>query len=261
MATIADIRSWDGDRPIVMLTAADAPTASLLEQSGIDLLLVGDSLGNTLLGYDSTLPVTLDEMASHTAAVVRGAEHVPIVADMPFLSYGADETESIRHCGRMIKEAGADAVKLESGPHTVALTDRLTDMGIPVMAHVGTRPQHTNQTGGLERSGSTAETAAAIEEMAIEHERAGAFSVVLEHVPAAVGRSVTAALSVPTIGIGAGPATDGQVLVLADVIGLTSDPPPFASRYGDVAGEIREAASAYRAAVVAGEFPEPTERD
>jgi 3-methyl-2-oxobutanoate hydroxymethyltransferase len=255
MTGIATVRNWDGERPLTMLTAYDAPTARLVEAAGIDVILVGDSLGNAILGYDSTVPVTLEEMASHTAAVVRATETVPVVADMPFLSYGADEDASVRHCGRMVKEAGADAVKVESGPHTVSLTERLTEMGIPVMAHVGTRPQHTHQEGGLGRAGTTPEAAAEIEELAVEHEDAGAFAVVVEHVPEAVARSVTEAVEIPTIGIGAGPDTDGQVLVLADVLGLSEDTPPFAEQFGDVAGEMEQAIGRYRDHVRDGTFP------
>ncbi len=255
MTGIADLEDRTGERPITMLTAYDAPTARIVEESGIDLILVGDSLGNTILGYDSTVPVTLAEMESHTAAVVRATDEVPVVADMPFLSYGAETAASIRNCGRMLKKVGADAVKLESGPHTVSLTERLTDMGIPVMAHVGTRPQHTNQRGGLGQAGSTADEAAEIERSALEHENAGAFSVVIEHVPDEVGRTVTDAVGIPTIGIGAGPDTDGQVLVLADVLGLTDQTPPFAEQFGDVAGEMRAAITAYREAVETGKFP------
>ncbi|MFB6085569.1 MAG: 3-methyl-2-oxobutanoate hydroxymethyltransferase [Halodesulfurarchaeum sp.] len=255
MTTVADVRNWPGERPLTMLTAYDAPTARIVEESGIDVILVGDSLGNSVLGYDSTIPVTLEEMHSHTAAVVRATEDVPVVADMPFLSYGAAEGESVENCGRMVKEGGADAVKLESGPHTVSLTDRLTDMGVPVMAHVGTRPQHTHQQGGLGKAGTTQEEAAEIAQIAAEHEAAGAFAVVVEHVPAALGRAVTDAINVPTIGIGAGPDTDGQVLVLADVLGLSEEIPPFAERFADVAGEMREAVEGYRAAVDRGAFP------
>ncbi|APE95017.1 3-methyl-2-oxobutanoate hydroxymethyltransferase [Halodesulfurarchaeum formicicum] len=255
MSGIATIRTDTRDAPITMLTAADAPTAKIIEESGIDVILVGDSLGNTLLGYDSTIPVTQDEMESHTAAVVRGTETVPVVADVPFLSYGADRAESVRNCGRFIKEAGADAVKLESGPHTVSLTDRLTDMGIPVMAHVGTRPQHARQAGGLGQTGGSESEADAIVSLAEAHEAAGAFAVVVEHVPDDVGRAVTEALSVPTIGIGAGPATDGQVLVLADVLGLSESVPPFAEQFGEVRREMRAAIEGYQDAVTRGDFP------
>lgn len=255
MTSIGDLQRLAAERPLTMLTAYDAPTARLLEESGIDVILVGDSLGNTVLGYESTLPVTQAEMESHTAAVVRATSTVPVIADMPFLSYGVKQSESIRNCGRMLKEVGADAVKLESGPHTVDLTEQLTDRGIPVMAHVGTRPQHTHQDGGLTQKGKSDAEAEKIVRLAKEHEEAGAFSVVVEHVPDSLGRTVTDAVEVPTIGIGAGPDTDGQVLVLADVLGLTEESPPFSEQFGDVAAEMRSAMTAYREAVVDGRFP------
>lgn len=255
MADIADLQAVAAERPLTMLTAHDAPTARLLEECGIDLLLVGDSLGPTILGYDSTIPVTRAAMEHHVDAAVRATEEIPVVADMPFLSYGVDAAESIRHCGRMLKDAGADAVKVESGPHTVSLTDRLTDRGIPVMAHVGTRPQHARQEGGLDQSGTTSAAADEIVALARDHEAAGAFAVVVEHVPEAVGKRVTEALDVPTIGIGAGPGTDGQVLVLADVLGLTDDPPPFAHAFGDVESEMRSAIEGFREAVKDGTVP------
>ncbi|MFW5900641.1 MAG: 3-methyl-2-oxobutanoate hydroxymethyltransferase [Halodesulfurarchaeum sp.] len=255
MTSIEELHRLAAEGPITMLTAYDAPTARLIEESGIDIILVGDSLGNTVLGYESTLPVTLAEMESHTAAVVRATSTVPVIADMPFLSYGIKRSESIRNCGRMLKEVGADAVKLESGPHTVALTDQLTDRGIPVMAHVGTRPQHTHQDGGLTQKGESDAEAETIVRLAKEHEEAGAFSVVVEHVPDSLARTVTDAVDVPTIGIGAGPDTDGQVLVLADVLGLTEESPPFSEQFGDVAGEMRSAMTEYREAVEDGQFP------
>lgn len=255
MTGIGDLGDRDASGPITMLTAYNAPTARLIEESGVDMILVGDSLGNTVLGYDSTLPVTLAEMESHTAAVNRATAEIPIVADMPFLSYGVDMSESIRNCGRMLKEVGADAVKLESGPHTISLTEKLTDRGIPVMAHVGARPQHTHQEGGLGQKGTTESEATEIERLAKEHADAGAFAVVVEHVPDSIGRAVTEAVDIPTIGIGAGPDTNGQVLVLADVLGLTETTPPFSEQFGDVAGEMRSAIDDYRRAVEDGDFP------
>ena len=255
MTTISDIESIGEERPITMLTAYDAPTATLVEEAGVDLLLVGDSLGNTVLGYESTIPVTRAEMESHTAAVVRATEEIPVVADMPFLSYGVSEAESIRHCGRMLKDVGADAVKVESGPHTVSLTERLVERGIPVMAHVGTRPQHAKQTGGLGKAGRTEEEVAEMLRIAEQHEAAGAFAIVVEHVPPDVGRRVTETVSVPTIGIGAGEGTDGQVQVLSDVLGLTEEMPPFAEAFGNVREEMRSAIEAYREAVETEEFP------
>jgi 3-methyl-2-oxobutanoate hydroxymethyltransferase len=249
-----DIREKAGEEPITMLTAYDAPTAELVDEAGIDVVLVGDSVGNTRLGYDSTLPVTVDEVASLTAAVARATEDALVVADMPFLSYGADEGEAIENCGRMLKEADADAVKLESGPHTVDLTRRLTRLGIPVQAHLGLTPQRENETG-LFRQGTDAESARRILDLAREHEAAGAFSLVLEHVPANLAATVTEAIDIPTIGIGAGPECDGQVLVVDEVIGLSEETAPFSKAFGDVRSEMEAAIGAYADAVAAGEFP------
>ncbi|MDL5361376.1 3-methyl-2-oxobutanoate hydroxymethyltransferase [Halalkalicoccus sp. NIPERK01] len=253
MPTVADIRA--ANETITMLTAYDAPTAELVERAGIDVILVGDSMGNAVLGHDSTLPVTIEEVASRTAAVSRVTDEALVVADMPFLSFGVDEAESIENAGRMVKEAGADAVKLESGPHTVGLTERLVELGIPVMAHLGLTPQRVNQIGGYGRQGTTREAAAEIVDLARAHEEAGAFSLVLEHVPANLAAGITEALDVPTIGIGAGPDCDGQVLVITDVIGLGDWSPPFSKQFGDVRGEIESAVGKYKEAVESGEFP------
>lgn len=250
-----DIRQMAGEEPITMLTAYDTPTAELVDEAGIDVALVGDSVGNLRLGYDSTIPVTIDEMASLTAAVARGAEEALVVADMPFLSFGADDDDAIEHCGRMVKEAGADAVKLESGPHTVELTSRLTDIGIPVQAHLGLTPQHENETG-LFRQGTTPEAAQRMMDLAHKHERAGAFSLVLEHVPANVAEQITEAIEIPTIGIGAGPHCDGQVLTVDEVIGLSEDVAPFSKKFGDARGEMASAIEAYKTAVEDGEYPD-----
>lgn len=255
MPSVQDLRRRAGDRPITMLTAYDAPTAAIVDRAGIDVILVGDSMGNAVLGYEDTLPVTVDEMESHAAAVARATEDALVVADMPFLSVGVDRAKSVEHCGRMLKSADADAVKLESGPHTVELTDRLTSLGIPVMAHLGLTPQHVNQLGGYGRQGTTTEAAERILELAKAHESAGAFSLVLEHVPSNVASQITDALDVPTIGIGAGPDTDGQVLVLTDVFGLSERSPPFSAAFGDVRSEMESAVDAYREAVESGSFP------
>jgi 3-methyl-2-oxobutanoate hydroxymethyltransferase len=253
MPTVQEIQRRD--EPLTMLTAYDAPTAAIVDEAGVDLILVGDSMGNAVLGYDSTLPVTMEEVASHTGAVSRAVDDALIVADMPFLSYGTTDGTGIENAGRLIKEAGANAVKIESGPHTVELTDRLVDLGIPVMAHLGLTPQRRNQIGGYARQGTTEEAAAEIRDLAEKHEAAGAFSLVLEHVPDDLAAEVTAGLDIPVIGIGAGAETDGQVLVLTDVIGLSESVPPFAEEFGDVRGEIEDAVTAYRDAVEDGSFP------
>ena len=249
-----DIRAKAGEEPLTMLTAYDAPTAELVGEAGVDMVLVGDSVGNTRLGYDSTLPVTVEEMASHTAAVARATDDALVIADMPFLSYGADEGDAVENCGRMLKEADADAVKLECGPHTVELTQRLTRLGIPVQAHLGLTPQRENETG-LFRQGTDEDSAREILDLASEHERAGAFSLVLEHVPANLARAVTENISIPTVGIGAGPHCDGQVLVIDEVIGLSEGTAPFSKAFGDVRSEMREAIESYAGAVEDGEFP------
>ncbi|PSP83408.1 3-methyl-2-oxobutanoate hydroxymethyltransferase [Halobacteriales archaeon QS_1_68_17] len=243
------------DRPIAMLTAYDAVTAEIADAAGVDVLLVGDSMGNAVLGYDTTLPVTVDEVASRTGAVVRGVDDALVVADMPFLSFGVDESEAIKNCGRMIQEEGADGIKLESGPHTVALTERLTQLGIPVMAHLGLTPQRINQLGGYSRQGTTREAADEIRDLAVAHEDAGAFALVLEHVPANLAAAVTEELSIPTIGIGAGPDCDGQVLVLTDAVGLSDWAPSFSKQFGDVRGEMAAAVEDYVEAVTEGSFP------
>jgi len=255
MPTVADIREMAGEEPITMLTAYDATTAGLVESAGTDIILVGDSMGNATLGYDTTLPVTVDEMASHTAAVARGTDEALAVADMPFLSVGTDRKTSIENAGRMLKEADADAVKIESGPHTVDLTKDLVDLGIPVMAHLGLTPQRVNELGGYSRQGTTEEAAERIAELAVAHEEAGAFSLVLEHVPANLAAAITEELTIPTIGIGAGPDCDGQVLVFHDAVGLSPRTPPFAEVFGDVRSEMIDALEAYVEAVEDGEFP------
>jgi 3-methyl-2-oxobutanoate hydroxymethyltransferase len=242
------------DDPITVLTAYDTPTARIVDDAGVDVILVGDSIGDVVLGHDSALPVGLDTMATHTAAVARGADDALVIADLPFLSYGVSQPESLRNAGRLLTEAGAGAVKIESGPHTVELTRRLVELGIPVQAHLGLTPQHVNRVG-LQRQGTDAEAAAEILDLAEAHEDAGAFSLVLEHVPANLAAVVTDELDIPTIGIGAGPETDGQVLVINDAVGLSERAPPFATAFGDVRGEMVEAVEAYRDAVESGSFP------
>jgi 3-methyl-2-oxobutanoate hydroxymethyltransferase len=249
-----DIREKAGVSPITMLTAYDAKDAAVVDEAGVDMVLVGDSMGNLRLGHDSTIPVTLEEALSATAAVSRATEDALVVADMPFLTFGVDENQSVEHCGRMLKEADADAVKLECGEHTVALTRRLTQLGIPVQAHLGLTPQGENETG-LYRQGTDEEGARRIVELAEAHEEAGAFSLVLEHIPANLGRIVTERLDIPTIGIGAGPDCDGQVLVIDEVVGLTEGVAPFGEAFGDVRGEMQRAVADYKAAVESGSFP------
>jgi 3-methyl-2-oxobutanoate hydroxymethyltransferase len=254
MPTVQDIRSKAGKEPITMVTAYDAVTAALAEQAGVDIALIGDSMGNAVLGYDDTLPVTIDEVASRTGAVARGVEDTLVVADMPFLSFGTDLQASVENCGRMIKEERANAVKIESGEHTVELTDRLTDLGIPVIAHVGLTPQSVNQTG-YTRQGSDPEQAEEIARLARKHEKSGAFACILEHIPANLAAQITDELAIPTIGIGAGSDCDGQVLVINDILGLSDRTPPFAKSFGDVRAEMESAIGDYVDAVESREFP------
>jgi len=254
MTTTRSLREKAGNEPITMLTAYDAPTAEVIDEAGVDLVLVGDSMGNAALGYDSTLPVTLEEVRSRTAAVARACDDALVVADMPFLSFGVEAGESTRNAGRMLKEADADAVKLESGPHTVELTERLVDLGIPVMAHLGLTPQHVNRLG-YRRQATDADAAEELLALAHEHEDAGAFSLVLEHVPANVAARITAELEILTVGIGAGPDCDGQVLVISDVLGLSDRSPPFSKQFADVRSVMVEAVDDYREAVEDGSFP------
>lgn len=255
MPTVSDIRKKAGSEPITMLTAYDAPTASIVDDAGIDMILVGDSMGNTLLGYESTLPVTVDDMLRQTAAVARATDEALVVADMPFLSYGVSDAETVRNAGRMLKEAEADAVKLESGTHTVEITERLTNIGIPVMAHLGLTPQHVNQLGGFTRQGTNEAGAKQITHLAEEHEEAGSFATVLEHIPENLGKRITEMTETPTIGIGAGGYTDGQVLVIDDVLGLSRRSPPFAKQFGDVREEMERAVKAFRTEIESGSFP------
>jgi 3-methyl-2-oxobutanoate hydroxymethyltransferase len=255
MTTVRTVREMAGEKTITMLTAYDAPTAGIVDDAGVDMILVGDSMGNATLGHETTLPVTVDQMADRTAAVARGAEDAVVIADMPFLSFGTDRQTSLENAGRMLKEADADAVKLECGQHTVELTEDMVQLGIPVMAHLGLTPQHVNQLGGYSRQGTTEEAAAEMLELAKAHEDAGAFALVLEHVPQNVAEVITDELDIPTIGIGAGPHCDGQVLVFHDAVGLSTWSPSFAKQFGDVRGEMRDAVEAYVSAVEGEEFP------
>ncbi|RKD94895.1 3-methyl-2-oxobutanoate hydroxymethyltransferase [Halopiger aswanensis] len=255
MPTVRDLTAKTGEEPITMLTAYDAPTAEIVDDADVDVILVGDSVGNASLGYDTTLPVTVDDMARHVGAVSRATEDALVVADMPFLSVGVDESDSIENAGRMLKEEGAHAVKLESGPHTVDLTEKMVQLGIPVMAHLGLTPQHVNQYGGYPRQGTNEEAAERIIELAEAHEDAGAFSLVLEHVPSNLAAAVTEAIDVPTIGIGAGPDCDGQVLVVDDAVGLSEWSPSFAKQFGSVREEMKSAVEDYVSAVESGAFP------
>ena len=258
--TVRDVRAYKqrGER-FAMLTAYDYSQAKLLDRAGIPLLLVGDTLGMTMLGYSTTVPVTMEQMLHHTAAVARGAADALVVGDMPFMSYQVSVEEGMHNAGRFLKEAGARAVKLEGGRPVVDLVGRLTESGIPVMGHLGLTPQAVNQVGGFRVQGRVEEQAQRIMEDAKHLEAAGVFALVLEAVPADLAKTVTESLSVPTIGIGAGPHCDGQVLVLHDLLGIdTSDVSPrFVKRYAELGESIEQAARGFAADVAAGAFPAP----
>jgi 3-methyl-2-oxobutanoate hydroxymethyltransferase len=243
-----------------MLTAYDYPTARLLDAAGIDILLVGDSVGNNVLGYDSTLPVTMEEMLHHTRAVTRGTRRALVVADMPYLSYQTSRRDALRNAGRFLKEAGAAAVKIEGGRRRAALVRAMVEAEIPVMGHIGLLPQSLHVMGGYKVQGKRVDEARALVEDAQALEEAGAFSLVLEGIPEPVGRRVTQTVGIPTLGIGAGRFCDGQVLVFHDVVGLNTGPAPrFVRRYADVAGVISDAARRFIEDVRAGAFPAEAE--
>jgi 3-methyl-2-oxobutanoate hydroxymethyltransferase len=241
---------------IAMLTAYDATMARLLDRAGIDVLLVGDSLGMVILGYETTVPVTLEETIHHTRAVSRGARRALVIADMPFLTYQVSVPEAVRNAGRLIQEGRAAAVKLEGGRAVLEVTERLAEVGIPVMGHLGLLPQSVHQLGGFRRQATDQPSAEQLIEDAHNLEAAGAFAVVLESIPEEVARAVTRELTIPTIGIGAGPYCDGQVLVSYDALGLFDEfVPPFVKQYAQLGAEIVSAAQAYADDVRASRFP------
>ena len=243
----------DGER-IAMLTAYDYPTAAILDEAGIPMLLVGDSLGQVMLGYESTVRVTMDEMLHHAKAVVRGARRALIVADMPFLSYASPD-DAVRNAGRFLREAGAQAVKVEGGVRTARVIETLVRAGVPVMGHVGLTPQAINALGKIRVQGRTREAARALLHDALAVQEAGAFAVVVELVPEQLAAAITARLRIPTIGIGAGAGCSGQVQVVTDFLGLGTFMPRHAKPYADLRGTILAAATAYKAEVEAGTFP------
>ncbi|MBI4571501.1 MAG: 3-methyl-2-oxobutanoate hydroxymethyltransferase [Chloroflexi bacterium] len=255
--TVRDLRAMKRrGEPIVMLTAYDYPSARLVDAAGADVILVGDTLGMVVLGYETTLPVTMEEMLHHVKAVTRAAPRALVVADMPIMSYHAGPEDALRNAARFLKEAGAQAVKLEGGVTVAGTVRRLVDAGIPVMGHAGLTPQSVHQFGGWKVQGKTPQGAVRLMNDALALERAGAFAVVLELVPAALARLVTKRLAIPTIGIGAGPDCDGQVQVFHDLLGLFEGfTPKHARRYADLAGAARSALAAYAADVRERRFP------
>lgn len=242
-------------QPIAVLTAWDVMSAQIVDAAGADIVLVGDSLAMVALGYDTTLPLTLDDMLICTRAVRRGVQNALLVVDLPFLSYQTSVEDAVRAAGQMLK-VGAQAVKLEGGhPAAIATVERLVQWGIPVMGHVGLTPQSVNQLGGFRKQGKTQTEADRILAEAKALEQAGAFSIVLEHIPAELARDITKALSIPTIGIGAGSHCDGQVLVTADVLGLSAWQPPFAKVYANLRQQAIEAAQQFCGDVRSGQYP------
>jgi 3-methyl-2-oxobutanoate hydroxymethyltransferase len=243
-------------RTIVALTAWDYAIANLIDEAGVDVILVGDSLAMVALGHSTTLPITLDEMIHHTKAVCRGVKKALIVADLPFLSYQESIAQAVHSAGRMLKETGVQAVKLEGGhPRMVETVARLVEIGIPVMGHVGLTPQSVHQLG-YRQQGKTADTAERILQEAIALTEAGIFALVLEHIPADLAETITKRLPIPTIGIGAGLGCDGQVLVTADLLGLSKKTPPFAKTYLNLRSEINGAIQQFAGDVREKRFPE-----
>jgi 3-methyl-2-oxobutanoate hydroxymethyltransferase len=253
-------RGGSGRRKIVCLTAYDHPTARLMDEAGVDVVLVGDSLGMVVLGYENTLPLTVDEMLHHTRAVRRGVRRALLVADMPYGSFHGDRNEAVRNALRFVKEAGAEAVKLEGGERRMELIAQLVEAEIPVMGHIGLTPQSMHAFGGFRVQGKTLEAADQLLRDARAVEAAGVFSVVLESVPREIAARITSELRIPTIGIGAGPECDGQILVLHDMIGLSlGHTPKFTRRYANVGEAISQAVTAYAQDVREGRFPADAE--
>ena len=255
--TTADVREMKkrGEK-IVMMTAYDYPSARLVEEGGADVILVGDTLGMVVLGYDSTLPVTMEDMIHHTKAVVRGTKRAMVVGDMPFMSYQTGWQDAMVNAARFMKEAGCGAVKLEGGVRSAEIVQKLVEAGIPVMGHIGLTPQSVNQFGGFKVQGKTPAAAVQLMHDAQALEQAGAFAIVLETIPAPLAELLTQRVSVPTIGIGAGAGCDGQVQVFHDMLGMfDAFVPKHAKRYADVGAVIRDAVARYAAEVRAGAFP------
>lgn len=259
--TVRDLKQMKRrSEKIVAMTAYDYSAAKLLDEAGVPLILVGDSLGQVVLGYDSTLPVNMDDMLHHIKAVVRGTRRAHIAGDMPFMSYQADDAEAVRNAGRLLKEGGAQSVKLEGGREAAGTVRRIVGAGIPVMGHIGLTPQSINRLGGYRVQGKSLKAATALIEDALALEDAGVYAVVIEGVPAPLAGIITARVSVPTIGIGAGPQCDGQVQVFHDLMGLFTDfTPKHARRYADLAEAIKAAATQYMGDVQAGLFPSENE--
>lgn len=256
--TVTKIKAMKGRQKIACITAYDYTMARLVDQAGIQLVLVGDSLAQTMLGYATTLPVTMEEMLHHTRAVVRGIKEALVVADMPFMSYHVSPAQAVRNAGLFVKNAGADAVKVEGGAFRAPAIRALVQNGIPVLGHIGLTPQSIRAMGGYKVQGRKPEEAQRLIDDAAALEKAGVFAIVLECVPRALGRDITKAVGVPTIGIGAGPECDGQILVIHDLLGFHGDEAPkltFVKRYADLGTAARQALKKYRLEVERGIFP------
>lgn len=256
--TTLDLLAWkQAKRRIVALTAYDALFGRLVDESGVDVILVGDSVNQVIAGAPSTLSATVDQMIYHATMVRRGVKRALLVVDMPFLSYQISAEDALRNCGRVMKETGAHAVKVEGGRTMAATVRVLVDAGIPVMGHIGLTPQSVHALGGYKVQGKTAEAAERLAADAKALEEAGCFAIVLELVPADVSARITKSLTIPTIGIGAGAACDGQVLVLPDMLGLNDAfKPKFLKKYAELAGEVRKAVGGFAAEVRDGKFPD-----
>jgi 3-methyl-2-oxobutanoate hydroxymethyltransferase len=263
--TVAEIQALKAKgEKIVMLTAYDFPSARLADEAGVDMVLVGDSLGMVVLGYDSTLPVTVEDMIHHIKPVVRGSDRALVVGDLPFMSYQVSVEQALANAGRLVQEGGAQAVKLEGGVHMAETVRRLVEVGIPVVGHIGLTPQSINQLSGYKVQGRTPEAAERLLEDAIALEQAGAFSIVLEEIPAPLAELVSRRLQIPTIGIGAGKGCDGQVQVWHDLLSYYTTFQPHhlgrhVKQYASIGQEMRKAIEEYASEVRAGSFPTPKE--
>lgn len=258
VATLSEKKS--NHEPITCLTAYDYVTARLVDEAGIDMILVGDSLAQVVLGYDTTLPVTMEEMLHHTRAVRRAVKRAFLIADMPYASYHVSTKEAVRNATKFVKYGGAEAVKIEGGEKRIEIVNALTGAEIPVMGHIGLTPQSVNAMGGYKVQGKTLKAIEQLMRDAVALDRAGVCSMVLEGIPREVAAMITAEVSAPTIGIGAGPECDGQVLVIHDLLGLTFTPPAkFVRRYAEVGSVISEAIESFKTDVIAGNYPSDAE--
>ena len=254
--TVPTIRSMKGEEKIVMVTAYDAPTAKIVDEAGVDIVLVGDSLGNVIQGMPNTLSVTVEEMIYHTKMVARGIKNAHLCTDMPFMSYQSSKKDAVINAGRFIKEAGAESIKLEVTKDYIDTIYEIRKAGIPVMGHIGLRPQSVHDMGGYKLQGRAKGEAAKLVSLAKEIEEAGAYSLVLESIPQKLAKKITRSINIPTIGIGAGPDCDGQVLVINDLAGLSEEPlPKFVKKYAELREEMEKATSDYIDEVRSGTFP------